>query len=155
MEPQFLVNLGMVLALIIVIGLGLRVLAPRIFQHFGGAAHGWRRFASIYGTAAPPCADILRAQSLVIGQVLYRRCIGVGISAAGLYLEKGFPLSLFGRSALLIGWGEFKEIAEARLFWQRAILLAVGEPRVGTITLPISLYEKCRPWLAGAGVKSA
>lgn len=152
MEPQFLVNLGIVLVLIIVAGLGLRALAPRIFEHFGGAAHGWRRLSGIYGTTAPPPADILRAQSLMIDQVLYRRCMSVCIGPAGLYIEKGFPLSLLGRSALLIGWSEVKELAEARLFWQRAIRLAIGEPRVGSITLPMPLFAQCRPWLAEAGV---
>jgi len=135
------------LAVVMVLGLLLRLLAPVIAQHLKGSVHGWRRLSEVYATARSPSAQSARGQSIVVGQVLYRRCVTVGIGEAGLYLALGFPLSIFGKPPLLIPWSEFKQVEKARLFWGEAACLSIGEPLVGTITVPMSVFETFQPWL--------
>lgn len=145
MDQDFFLILAVFLVILVGFAIGLRLLVPIIAQHFKGSGAGWGRLSEVYATTRQPPAQVSRRQSMVVGQVLYRNCMTVGFDDAGLYLELGFPMSLRGKRPLLIPWSEFKRAEESRLFWRKAALLAVGEPLVGTITVPMELYETIRP----------
>lgn len=145
MDPQFIFFLAVFLVVLVVIAIGLRLLVPRILQHFKGSAGGWSRLSEAYATARPMPTQTRARESIVVGQVLYRNCMIVGFDDTGLYLELGFPISLLRRPRLFIPWAEFKRREEGRLFWRKAALLTVGDPLVGTITVPMELYEAIRP----------
>jgi hypothetical protein len=140
----FIFNLLALLAVVVAGGIAVRLLAPIIAQHFKGSVHGWSRLSSRYATTQPPPTQAASRQTLVVGQVLYRNCVTVGLSDEGLYLKIGFSLSIFGKSSLLIPWSEFTQISEARLYLQKAACLSLGDPPVGTITVPMTLFETMR-----------
>jgi hypothetical protein len=132
------------LAVLAAIGVGLRFLVPIILDHLKGSfgsASGWGTLSRAYATSAQPDGEVLTRQSLVAGSVVYRYLVTAGIEDAGLYLKIGGPLP---RDPILIPWSDFKDVSSARLFWQKAALVSIGDPRVSTLTLPIGLYEKMR-----------
>jgi len=153
MEPDFIYFFVTFLVVLIVFAIGLRLLVPIILQHFKGSAAGWRRLSEIYATARQRPAQVYTRQSIVVGEVLYRNCMIVGFGDTGLYLEIGFPISLFGRRRLFIPWTAFKSIDEGRLFWRKAAVLSVGEPLVGTITVPMKLFDMIQPAIAKTATK--
>jgi hypothetical protein len=135
------------LAFLGAIGLGLRFLVPMIADHVRGSfgsASGWDTLLRHYATAAGPEGEILKRQSLVVGSVVYRYIVTAGIGETGLYLAVGGPLP---RRPVLIPWDAFKRASPVRLFWQKAALVTLGDPEVGTLTLPMTLYDKMRPHL--------
>jgi hypothetical protein len=132
------------LVVFVLFAIGVRLLVPLIAKHFKGAAGGWSRLSEAYATTRHPPAQCLRRQTLVVGQVLYRNCITIGFDAGGLYLEPGFPISIFGKRPLFVPWTEFKRVEEGRLFWGKAAVLSLGEPLVGTVTLPMELFNAIR-----------
>lgn len=130
------------------------LLLPIILQHFRGSNGGWGQLSKAYATANEPPAQVLRWQTLVAGRILYRNCVTVGLSADGLYLQAVVPgavlIPALRKPPLLIPWKEFKRMEEGRLYWRKAALLSLGQPLVGTITLPMPLYEMIRPRLPQA-----
>jgi hypothetical protein len=148
MDPQLIFFLAVFLVVLVAAGIGLRLLAPLIVRHFKGSSGGWSRLSAAYATARQMPARLRARQSIVVGQVLYRNCMTMAFDDAGLYLELGFPMSLLGRPRLFIPWTEFKRTDEGRLFWRKAALLSLGEPLVGTITVPMELFETFRPAVA-------
>lgn len=150
MDPKFVLNLALLLVILVAIGIGLRLLVPIIAQHFKGSG-GWDRLAKVYATTRNLPARVSRRQNFVVGQVVYRRSMTAGWDDTGLYLELGFPLSIFDRRRLFIPWTEFKRVEEGRLFWRKAVLLFLGEPLIGTITVPIELFDNAiRPAIGKA-----
>jgi hypothetical protein len=71
----------------------------------------------------------------------------VGIDRSGLYLAVMTPLRLLRQPPLLIPWNAFQSVEPARLFWRRAALISLGDPRVGTLTVPMDLYDRVRRYL--------
>lgn len=143
------------LAVLAAIGVGLRFLIPVLAEHFKGSfgsATGWKALSSHYETSAEPEGVVLKRQSLVAGSVVYRYLVTVVIGDAGLYLAVGGPLP---RKPILIPWSDFKDVQSVRLFWQKAALVSIGAPKVGTLTLPMTLYDRMRshlpPQLASMG----
>jgi hypothetical protein len=140
MDPGFVLNLAILLVVLVAIGVGFRFLIPVVARHFKGSG-GWDRLAKAYATTRQPPKLLLRRQNLVVGQIVYRRSMTVGWDDAGLYLELGFPLSIFERRRLFLPWTEFKRVEDARLFWRKGALLSLGKPLIGTITVPIELFD--------------
>lgn len=153
MDPQFILLLAAFFVVLAVFATGLRLLVPFILQHFKGSAAGWSRLAMAYATTRQRPAQVCVRQNIVVGQVLYRNCMIVGFDDTGLYLELGFPISILGRPRLFIAWTEFKRIEEGRLFWRKAAVLSVGEPLVGTITVPMKLFDTIQPAITKAAKK--
>lgn len=155
MDPDFINFFVALVVVLIVFAIGLRLLVPFILQHFKGSAAGWRRLSETYATTRQRPAQVYPRQSIVVGQVLYRNCMIVGFDDSGLYLEIGFPISLFGKRRLFIPWTAFKSVDEGRLFWRKAAVLSVGEPLVGTITVPMTLFDMIQPAIAKTAAKPA
>jgi hypothetical protein len=145
MDLNFIFLLAVFVVILIAFAIGLRFLLPIILQHFKGSSGGWNRLSQVYATTRQLPAQVYARQSIVVGQILYRNCMVVGFDDAGLYLENGFPMSMLGRPRLFIPWTELKRIEEGRLFWRKAALLSFGEPLVGTITVPLTLFETIKP----------
>ena len=139
------------LVVLVIFAVGGWFLAPIIAQHFKGGAGGWSRLSEVYATTRQLPTRLLRRQTVVVGQVLYRNCIAVSFDDIGLYLAPGFPISIFGKRALFFPWTEFMRVAEGRLFWSKAAVLSLGEPLVGTITMPMELFNNAiRPAIGKA-----
>jgi hypothetical protein len=146
------------LAVLAAIGVGLRFLVPVLVEHLKGSfgsATWWNALSNRYGTSTEPEGVVLKRQSLVAGSVVYRYLVTVILSDAGLYLAVGGPLP---RKPILIPWQDFKDVTLAKLFWQKAALVSIGAPQVGTLTLPMTLYDRMRshlpPQLASMGISS-
>jgi hypothetical protein len=147
MDSGFLLNVAIFLVVILAFAVALRLLVPIIMQHFPRSAGGWSRLSESYATTQPRPTQVFDRQSVVVGQVLYRNSMVVGFDDRGLYLELGFPLSALGRRALLVPWTEVRRIEDGRLFWRKAPVLSLGEPPVGTITMPEPLFKAIEPAL--------
>jgi len=151
MSTEFVLMLAVFLAVFVIFAIGGRLLAPIMAQHFNGAAGGWSRLSEVYATTRHPPAQLLRRQTVMVGQVLYCNCITVGFDDIGLYLAPGFPVSIFGKRPLFLPWTEFTRIEEGRLFWRKAAVLSLGEPVVGTISMPMELFNSAvRPAIGKA-----
>ena len=141
MDPEFVLNLAILIFVLVAIAIGVSLLAPIIAQHFKGTSGGWGRLSKVYATTRRLPARVSRRQNVAVGQIIYHRCMTVGLDDMGLYLEPGFPITIFGRRRLFIPWTEFERVEEGRLFWRKAAVLSLGEPLVGTITVPIKLFD--------------
>ena len=84
-------------------------------------------------------------QTVQIGPVRYRRCVTVHISDRGLYLQPRILLTRY--PPVLIPWDEIKRVTDSRIYWARAKRLSIGEPEVGTVTVPMGLYALIQPRL--------
>ena len=147
MDPNYLIFAALALLVLGGIAIGVRYLAPIIAQHFKGSG-GWGMLSETYATTRPVPEQALRRQTVVVGRVLYRRCMTLGFDDRGLYLETSSPIPIVGRRCALIPWTEFKRIDEGRLFWRPAAVLSIGDPSISTITVPIELFNKAmRPAL--------
>ncbi len=134
-------------AVLAAIALGLRFLVPQLIGNLKGSfgsATGWTTLSRVYATSSKPEGEVLKRQSLVAGAVVYRYLVTAVIGDTGLYLAVGGPLP---RQPILIPWSDFKDVQSVRLFWQKAALVSIGAPRVGTLTLPMTLYDRIRPHL--------
>ena len=148
---EFALIAAVFLLVIVIFAVGGWFLAPIVAQHFKGAAGGWSRLSEVYATTRQLPTRLLRRQTVVVGQVLYRNCVTVGFDDIGLYLAPGFPISIFGKRALFFPWSEFMRVEEGRLFWSRAAVLSLGQPVVGTITMPMELFnDAIRPAMGKA-----
>jgi hypothetical protein len=147
MDPWFVFFLVLGAASLVGVGGVGYLLGPVIAKHFSGAAGGWSELAQAYGVKAPAPEDGNERQSLVVGRVLYRNCVEVAATEAGLYMKLGFPASILARPAVLIPWRKFTRLDDARLYWRKAALLSIGGPVTATLTLPMDLYEKIRSHL--------
>ena len=147
MDLETLLAVFAFLAVLAAIALGLRFLVPQLIENLKGgfgSATGWSTLSRVYATSAKPEGEVLKRQSLVAGAVVYRYLVTAGIGETGLYLAVGGPLP---RDPILIRWDAFKDVQPVRLFWQKAALVSVGSPQVGTLTLPMPLYDRMRPHL--------
>lgn len=141
MNTEFVLFLAVFIGIFVIFAIGGRLLAPIIAQHFKGTAGGWSRLSEVYATTRQLPTQLLRRQTVVVGQVLYRNCISVGFDDLGLYLAAGFPVSMFRKRPLFFPWSEFTRVEKGRLFWREAAVLSLGEPVIGTITVPMELFN--------------
>ncbi|MFZ4807377.1 MAG: hypothetical protein ACOYLQ_08985 [Hyphomicrobiaceae bacterium] len=142
-EPWFIpLWLQLVLLAAIVVLVVWRI-APLIGEHLKGGG-GWGQLEPHY--AVEPCsvAGAETRQTVQVGRVVYRNCVTVGASDAGLYLEMKSPLPIWRKPPLLIPWSAMTHIEQVRLFWQPAAMLHIGRPALATMTLPRALFRSIR-----------
>jgi hypothetical protein len=126
---------------ILIVSLQLRSLAQ---------VSGLIRLAELYPADHQPEGLKYTGQTVQVGAVRYRRCVTVCISPQGFYLSVQPKLVKY--PPVLIPWGEIKKIRETRLYWQRAMLLSIGEPRVATVRVLIKLFKVIQPHLNPSGL---
>ena len=132
-EVLFLLAMGLVL---------WKVLAA-MKRRAGGSAAGWSALEAAWGVAEAPKDPIATRANLMVGKVLWRNCVIVGIDPRGLHLAVKVPIfGGFGKSPVRIPWDAFHDPEPARLFWADATLWRLGTPEVATMTLPADLAAK-------------
>lgn len=154
MEDSWLITALVQLALLLAVLWFLASrLWPLIAQHMKGSG-GWDALAARFKVEPRSGSGLLSRQSVQVGRVLYRNCTTVGVDADGLYLEVKVPSLLVRKPPLLIPWSEISRTDDARLYWQKAALLSIGEPVISTVTLPADLFESVRARLSPRQVSS-
>lgn len=147
--PWLVTALAQLVLMVALLAFAASRIWPLVAQHMKGSG-GWDALAARFKVEPRSGSGLLSRQSVQVGRVLYRNCTIVGVGADGLYLEARAPIPFFRKPPLLVPWSEISGTDEVRLFWQKAALLAVGEPVISTITLQADLFERLRPRLSPA-----
>lgn len=87
-------------------------------------------------------------QTVKVGVVRYRKCVTVRFATEGLFLWVCPPLGRQKR--LLIPWDEIKQIGGTSLYGRDGVLMSIGDPEVGEVTVYKALFELMRPFLGGS-----
>lgn len=105
---------------------------------------GWSRLASRFA-AGDRTVNGQRFQAVtgMVGVARYRRVLRIHLNSEGFFLEVQ-PVFRCGHPRLFIPWTEITARRDVmRLIWKEECL-TIGDPKVGTITLPASVL-KARP----------
>lgn len=103
-------------------------------QHLSKSS-GWDDLALRYPAENEPSGQILKYQTLMVGNTIFNKSISFGATEDGLYLS-----SWFTSQPLLIPWYEIRRGKEAGLGAQKGYVIKIGDPVSGTLTLPMQLY---------------
>lgn len=142
METMYLLFLAEILALL-AMGLGLRLFLRALKRRGGGSRSGWAALEAAWGVAEAPANPIVTHGTLVVGKVLWRNCVAVGLDPRGLHLAVRVPiLGALGKTPVRIPWTAFHAPEPAKLYWGDATLWHLGTPDVATITLPRDLEAR-------------
>lgn len=145
-DPTFLFFLALAaLILILLILLGLFLL-PRLMKNLGGRGQGWTRLGEHFPASFHPEGESVKRQTIEVGRVVYKNCATVGWNSQGLYLEVKIPFSS-KLNPLLIPWDRIKGIREGSLHWKKTVILSIGTPEIGTVTLFPDLFAQARLFL--------
>lgn len=101
-----------------------------------------------YPTAHDPAGVFQTKQTVKVGVVRYRKCVTVGFDTEGLFLWVRPPLGKQG--SFLIPWDEIKQVRGTSLYGRQGVLMSIGDPNVGDITVYRDLFELMRTHLKGA-----
>ena len=146
MDPTFLLYLSLAAVILLLSAMGLIFLIPKMLMALRDRGGGWTRLAGLFPAADRPEGPLLKRQTLEVGRVVYKNCATVGWTGQGLYLEVKIPL--FSRlKPLLIPWDRISGTREGRLHWKKTVILSIGQPEIGTVTLFQNLFEKVRAFL--------
>lgn len=105
------------------------------------AGSGYDELARRFPATHVPAGPRYDGQSIRIGAVRWRWATTMIFGPEGLYLALMPTLPVLGRPwfnhhpAVLIPWGEFRAATRGMLYWQSAVSLTVGEPRLAVITM--------------------
>ncbi len=117
-------------------------LSLTIFARFGGLTQLFGR----YPAGHEPTGDKFTGQHAMLGAVRYRFCTTYIIGPEGLYMWVRPPLTKY--PPVLIPWSEIKSLQETMLYWQKALRLTIGEPKLAVLTLvgrPATLVQQYLP----------
>ncbi|MBI5586292.1 MAG: hypothetical protein HY892_20975 [Deltaproteobacteria bacterium] len=146
MNPSLLFYLAPAAVIIILSAFALIFLLPRLLKNLRGRGGGWTRLAERFPAASPPEGPMLRKQTIQVGAVVYKNCATLVVSAQGFYLAAKLPF--FSRLVpLLIPWENIRSLREGSLYWKKTVILSIGQPEIGTVTLFQDLYTKIEPFL--------
>ncbi len=108
-------------------------------------ASGLDRLIARYPAGKEPTGTTMTWQTVMIGPVVYRRCVTAHVAAEGLYLHVHPPLRSY--PLLFIPWSEVSAARPATLHWQKGLRLSIGRPTVATVTSVGNLLRAIRPHL--------
>lgn len=148
MNSDLVFNLLVVIAALVSVALGLFMALPVISKHFAGGHGGWGRLAAIFATSQLPSGDVIRRQTIAVDKSVYRNCVAISSGPKGIHLAIFTPFPVVWRSPVFIPWSEFKHVDESHIGWHQGVAVSLHHPPEGTITLPINVFEKCRPFLS-------
>jgi hypothetical protein len=134
------------------LALGLAAALWLVVRSLGGHPGGWSGLARRFPAHACPAGARTSGQTVQVGRVVYKNCVGVVLAAEGLYLDAGPLLRKFGRQPMLIPWSQFCGERPATLHWQAAVTLQIGEPEAGPLTVKQPLYQQIAPRLPASRI---
>jgi hypothetical protein len=141
MDPSFLFYLSLAAVILLLSIFGLIFLLPRLLNNLRGRGGGWNRLAEHFPATRQPAGIVFRKQTIQVGSVAYKNCASVIPSDEGLYLAVKIPF--FSRlNPLFIPWESIRAEREGSLYWRKTVILSIGSPEIGTVTLFRDLYEK-------------
>jgi len=146
MDPSFLFFFSLAVAILIFLVFLLVFLLPRLLKNLRGRGGGWTRLAEKFPAPFQPEGTVFKKQTIQVGSVAYKNCATVVVSSQGLFLEANLPL--FSRlTPLLIPWDGIGGLREGSLYWKKTVILSIGQPESGTVTVFKDLYNKIQPFL--------
>ncbi|MDK9697021.1 MAG: hypothetical protein OEL76_11565 [Siculibacillus sp.] len=139
-------------AFLVLMGVALWAVLRAMRRRSGGTSGGWAAAEAMWGVADPPRDPIARRENLLVGKVLWRNCVVVGVDPRGLHLAIAVPIfGAFGKKPVLIPWDAFHDPEPTRLMWAEAHRWHLGTPVVTTITMTRALEAKLGSRLGAKG----
>jgi len=141
----------LVVGILVVTFVWLIVLMSVLFWFFRRQSR-WTQLAERYPAPPGPVGTLHRGQTVKVGPVRWRRSMTVGLGESGLYLEPvmsmGSLRGLIGHPPLLIPWSEVRVVGPGHIYllWE-CTELAVGEPKITSLTVPNGLLALLQPYL--------
>lgn len=112
---------------------------------FLSRASGWHRLAAHYASGSRPLSGVRHAGLTgMVGGVSYRSILTIHCDSDGFFVEV-MPLFRIGQPRLFIPWADVTARRPFAVLWWRAVALSVGQPVIGTISLPADLVGKHAP----------
>jgi hypothetical protein len=142
----------LIVGILVVCFVWLVVLMAAIFWFFRSQS-AWPQMAQRYPAPPGPVGTLHPRQTVKVGPVRWRWSMTIGLSDYGLYLEPSIPFGplrgLIGHPPLLIPWQEIHIVGPGCIYllWE-CTELAVGNPRIASLTVPNTLLELLKPYLA-------
>ncbi len=137
---------------LVLMGFALWAVLGALKRRSGGSSAGWSALETAWGVADPPKDPIATHVTLLVGKVLWRNCVAVGIDPRGLHLAVKVPIfGGFGKKPVRIPWDAFRDPEPAKLYAGDATLWHLGSPEVATITLPPEIDNAIRAESAVSG----
>ena len=106
---------------------------------------GWHRLATRYASGNRPVTGTrYGGVTGMVGGVSYRSTLTLHFDTDGFFME---PMVLFkiGQPRLFIPWSDISDRKSFAVLWWSATRLSVGQPVIGTISLPVYLLDKHAP----------
>ena len=144
----------MVVGIIVVVFLWMTLLMAVIYGIFRRTS-GWQALSERYPAPEGVVGTLYHRQTVKVGAVRWRWAMTVGISDYGLYLAPSPSIGPFRRlvrhAPLLIPWSEIHVVGPGRIYllWQ-CTELAIGEPKIASITVPDGLLALLAPHIPSA-----
>lgn len=108
-----------------------------LLSRFGG----WHRLAARYATDRSPSGKRFGTVTGMVGGTSYRNTLTDHLDDGGFFLEVN-PLFRIGHPRLFIPWSDVAERTSRNVFWWSSERLAIGRPRIGTVTLPTEVLAE-------------
>lgn len=108
-----------------------------ILSHVGG----WQKLATRYRTRETPAGKTFSGLQAMVGFVSYRGALECTTNDEGFFLRPSV-LFRFGHPLLFIPWSDCEFVRRSDLLWIKWVKLRVGEPKAGTLTLPLQVFEE-------------
>jgi hypothetical protein len=146
MDPSFFFYLALATVITILFAFALIFLLPRLLKNLRGRGGGWTRLSERFPAAFTPEGPVFRKQTIQVGAVAYKNCTTVIPAIPGLYLAVKIPF-VSRLAPLLIPWESIRSLREGSLYWKKTVILSIGQPEIGTVTIFMDLYDKIAPFL--------
>lgn len=103
---------------------------------------GWQRLAKHYSAGdRPVTGTTYRGFRGLVGIAHYRYVLTLHVNDDSFFMEIS-PLFRLGHACLCIPWSEVRSQTPHFTPWWKAERLHIGDPVVGTITLPVELLDR-------------
>ena len=123
-------------AIIIVLMLLLALLWHVMGRGFRRAGSGLEILVGRYCVCTPPQGESFSNQTIRIGDVWYKNCVTVIVSASGLYISVSVPFPGIPGGIALIPWDVITIAGQEQAFWKTYTRIRIAGDEALSITLP-------------------